>query len=306
MIVWSTAAIYFSNLPSDALRKIAAIAYVVALIVVFIRVRPMWKARLTIVSGFIIVLAWFFLIPASNERDWQPDAAKIPFAEINGDRVAVHNIRNCDYQTETNFTVAYYDKTVDLSKLRSVDLFLCDWGTPMIAHTMLSFGFEGGDYICISIEARKEKGESYSALRSFFRKFELIYVFGDERDLVRLRSNYRGENVYLYRLNTELAVSRLVFMSYIKQINRLKERPEWYNAVTANCTTMIRGHTKPYVKNAHFDWRMLINGSIDRMAYERGTLDQSLPFEQLKARSLINEKAKAADKDPAFSKRIRE
>src|SRR5438105_9451162 len=110
MIVWSTAAIYFSNLPSDALRKIAAIAYVVALIVVFIRVRPMWKARLNIVSGFLIVLAWFFLIPASNERDWQPDAAKIPFAEINGDRVAVHNIRNCDYQTETNFTVAYYDK----------------------------------------------------------------------------------------------------------------------------------------------------------------------------------------------------
>ena len=95
-------------------------------------------------------------------------------------------------------------------------------------------------------------------------------------------------------------------MDYLKQINRLKERPEWYNAVTANCTTMIRGHTKPYVKNAHFDWRILINGSIDQMAYERGTLDQSMPFEQLKARSLITEKAKAADKDPAFSKRIRE
>src|SRR6185369_3650146 len=154
------------------------------------------------------------------------------------------------------------------------------------------------------IEARKENGESYSALRSFFRKFELIYVFGDERDLVRLRTNYRGENVYCYRLNTEVAVSRLVFLDYLKEINRLKERPQWYNAVTANCTTMIRGHTKPYVKNAHFDWRILINGSIDQMAYERGTLDQSLPFEQLKARSLINEKAKAADKDPAFSKRI--
>src|SRR5262249_7251558 len=159
---------------------------------------------------------------------------------------------------------------------------------------------------CFSIETRKEKGESYSAIKGFFRQFELIYVVADERDLVRLRTNYRGEQVYLYRLNTEPAVARLVLLDYLKEVNRLKEKPEWSNAVTGNCTTQIRGHTKPYAKDARFDWRILLNGRIDEMAYERKSLDQSLPFPQLKARSLINERAKAADRDPAFSQRIRE
>src|SRR5436190_23512541 len=146
MLLWSTAAIYFSNLPSDFIRSLAAIIYIVAIAAVLVRLRPIWKAQLMIVAGFAVVLAWFFLIPASNDRDWQPDAAKLSFAEINGDHIAIHNIRNCDYQSETNFTVAYYDKTFDLSKLRSLDLYICDWGTPMIVHTMMSFGFEGDDY----------------------------------------------------------------------------------------------------------------------------------------------------------------
>jgi hypothetical protein len=171
---------------------------------------------------------------------------------------------------------------------------------------MLSFAFEGGDYVCFSIETRKERGETYSALKGFFRQFELIYIIGDERDLVRLRTNFRGEEVYLYHLNTDPTVARLVFLDYLKEVNRLKNRPEWYNALTSNCTTNIRGHTKPYAKNNRFDWRILLNGRVDEMAYDRKALDQTLPFDQLKARSLINNRAKAADRDPDFSKRIRE
>jgi hypothetical protein len=277
-----------------------------ALVVALVRVRPLWLAKVLCLAAYGVVVAWFLLIPPSNDRDWLPDVAVLPYAEVSGQQVTIHNIRNCDYLTETNFTVRHYDKTFDLAKLESVDFFVVYWGSPMIAHTMMSFGFEGGDHACFSIETRKEKGETYSAIKGFFRQFELTYVVGDERDLVRLRTNYRGEQVYLYRLNTDADAARLVFLDYLKQVNRLKERPEWYNVVTANCTTLIRGHTKPYAKNAHFDWRMLVNGHIDQMAYERKSLDQSLPFDQLKARSLINERAKAADKDPAFSKRIRE
>jgi hypothetical protein len=171
---------------------------------------------------------------------------------------------------------------------------------------MLSFGFAGGEYLCFSIETRKERGESYSAIRGFFREFELIYVVGDERDLVRLRTNFRGEQVYLYRLNTDPAVARQVLLGYLEAVNRLKQRPEWYNALTSNCTTNIRGHTRPYAKNARFDWRILVSGLVDQMAYERGSLDQSLPFDQLKAGSLINKRAREADQDTAFSRRIRE
>jgi uncharacterized protein DUF4105 len=304
--LWSTMAIYYSNLPATWLRGLASAVYALTWIAVLVRLRPAWRAWLVFLMAFGVVLAWFLLIPPSNERDWQPDVAVLPYAEVNGEQVTIHNIRNCDYRTETDYTVRHYDKTFDLRKLQSADFYVVYWGSPLIAHTMMSFGFDSGDYVCFSIETRKEKGESYSAIKGFFRQFELIYVLGDERDLVRLRTNYRGEQVYLYRLNTDLAVRRLVLLSYLKEVNRLKDRPEWYNAVTANCTTLIRGHTKPYAKNARFDWRMLLNGRIDEMAYERKSLDQSLPFAQLKVRSLINDRAKAADQDSAFSKRIRE
>jgi len=304
--LWSVMAVYYSNLPAAWLRGVATALYAGGLVVILVKVRPWWLARGATLLAFVIILVWFLCIPPSNHRDWMPDVAQLPFADINGDQVTLHNIRNCDYRTETDYTVNTYDKKLDLTKLRSVDFYVVYWGSPMICHTMMSFGFGGDDYICISIETRKEKGESYSAIKGFFRQFELTYVVADERDLVRLRTNYRGEQVYLYRLNTDPAVTRLVFLDYLKEVNRLKDRPEWYNAVTANCTTLIRGHTKPYAKNAKFDWRMLLNGRIDQMAYERKSLDQSLPFEQLKARSLINERAKAAEADRAFSKRIRE
>jgi len=304
--LWSTMAVYYSNLPAGWLRTLAAIVTAVALVLVLVRIRPLWKARLVFLGAFSLVVAWFLLIPPSNDRDWQPDVAVLPSADIHGGQVTIHNIRNCEYRTQDDYTVRRYDKTFDLAKLHSVDFFVVYWGSPMIAHTMMSFGFEGGDQACFSIETRKEKGESYSAIKGFFRQFELTYVVGDERDLVRLRTNYRGEQVYLYRLNTPPAVARLVFLDYLREVNRLKERPQWYNALTANCTTLIRGHTKPYLQNQRFDWRILVNGRVDQMAYDRKSLDQSLPFEQLKARSLINGPAKNADADPAFSQRIRE
>jgi hypothetical protein len=304
--LWATMAIYYSNLPTPWLRGLVSVFFAISLLAILVRVRPHRLARLAYLAAVGVVLVWFFLIPPSNDRDWLPDVAVLPYAEFNGDRVTLHNIRNCEYRSETDYDVHHYDKTLELSKLQSVDLYVVYWGSPLISHTMMSFGFEGDDYVCISIETRKEKGEGFSAIKGFFRQFELTYVVGDERDLVRLRTDHRHEQVYLYRLNTEPAVARLVFLDYLKEVNRLKQRPEWYNALTANCTTLIRGHTKAYAKNAKFDWRILVNGRIDEMAYQRKSLDQTLPFAELRSRSLINERAKAIGADPAFSKRIRE
>ncbi len=304
--VWSTLALYYSNLPTASLRTVAMVAFALGVLLLFLFVRPFWLARLLFLSAFAAVVVWFLLIPPSNQRDWQPDVALLPYAETNGTHVTIHNIRNCDYRTETDYTARYYDKTVDLARLRSVDLYLIYWGSPMIAHTMLSFGFDDGTYVCFSIETRKQKGQEYSAIKGLFRQFELTYIIGDERDLVRLRTNFRHEQVYLYRLNTDLAIARLVFLDYLKEINSLKDHPEWYNAVTSNCTTNIRGHTSPYVRKSRWNWRLLINGYVDELAYAVGTLNQSLPFRELKERSLINTRAQAADNDPAFSTRIRE
>jgi hypothetical protein len=304
-VLWSTLAIYYSNLPTLGLRSAAAALFACGVIALRVRIRPAWLARWLVLAACSAIVAWFLLIPPSNQRDWQPDVALLPYAEIQGNQITIHNIRNCDYRSESDYTVRHYDKSLDLDQLRSVDLFLVYWGSPLIAHTMLSFGFADGSYVCFSIETRKEKGEAYSAIKGFFRQYELTYVIGDERDLVRLRTNFRGEQVYLYRLQTDLPTARLVLLDYLKEVNRLKDQPEWYNALTSNCTTNIRGHTYPYARKSRWNWRLLANGYVDELAYSVGALDHSLAFKDLKTRSLINERAKAADPDPTFSTRIR-
>jgi hypothetical protein len=308
MTGWGILAIYYSNLPAGA-RPFVATLFGLAALGILLFVRPKWRGKLAFLVCFALLVIWWRTIPPSNNRDWQPDLATLAWAEIMGDKVTIHNIRNCDYRTETDFTCHYYDKTFDLSKLKGVDFYLVYWGSPKIAHTMMSFDFEGQGNVCFSIETRKQKGQEYSTVKGFFRQYEIIYVVADERDLVRLRTNYRekgkGEDVYLYRLNASPVFAREVFLSYLREVNGLKAQPQWYNALTENCTTSIRKHTMPYNPKARFDWRMIVNGYIDEMLYERGTLDTNLPFAELKKRSYINPQAKAADKSPDFSQLIR-
>ena len=240
---WGALAIYFSCLP-NSLKPVLSILFVLVQLAVLFFLRPKGLSCAIFSVLFAIVLLGYFSMKPSNDRDWQADVALLPYADIDGDHVTVHNIRNCDYRTETDYTPRYYDKTFDVSKLDTIDLFLVNWGIKYISHTMISFGFGGNQYLCISIETRKEKGEDYSTIKGFFRQYELFYVVADERDLVRLRTNYRkDEIVYLYRLNGSKAVFREIFLDYIGYINRLKNQPEWYNALTGNCTTQIRGHT---------------------------------------------------------------
>jgi hypothetical protein len=259
---------------------------------------------------FVIPLTCFFLMRPSNDRPWQPDVARLPYADIAGDKVVLHNVRYCDYASETNYTVRYETRTYDLSRLRSADILFSDWGLKYIAHTMLSFGFEGGEHLCISIETRKETGESYSALKGFFRQYELIYIAADERDVVRLRTNYReGENVYLYRLQVvSLGQLREAFLDYLGRMNGLRDRPEWYNAMTDNCMTsgfrIMKRHAATGRADLH--WSVILNGFAADHAYTTGTLDTSVPFAELKRRSRINDRARAAGNAPDFSARIRE
>jgi len=301
---WGVLALWFAKLPLFV-RIPAALSYGLGMLLLPLFLRPRRRGILAALVLFAMAVVWFLSIPPSNSRDWQPDVAVLPSAGIKGNLVTVHNIRNCDYRSETDYTCRYYDKSFDLKKLKTVDLFLVHWGSPHIAHPILSFGFEGDGYLCFSIETRKEKGEEYSAIRGFFRQYELTYVVADERDVVRLRTNYRKEDVHLYRIKVNPDMIRRVFLDYLAEVNRLRERPRWYNALTTNCTTTIRGHTVPHNPDAKFDWRIIVNGTLDKMMYERGVIDRSLPFEELKRRSYINTVAQAADGDADFSRRIR-
>jgi len=221
--------------------------------------------------------------------------------------ITVHNIRNFAYRTETDFTPAYYDRTYDLTKLDSADLVAAYWMGPEIAHIFLTFGF-GDDHLAISIEARKETSEGYSSIKGFFKQYELIYIVGDERDLIRVRTNYRKdppEDVYLYLLAGSPENARRVFLDYMNTINHLRERPKFYNTLTANCTNVIWMHTRLNRGHVPFSWKILLSGYTPAYLHEQGKLGTGFSFEELQRRSHINESALRADQAPDFSRRIR-
>ncbi|MCU0772199.1 MAG: DUF4105 domain-containing protein [Verrucomicrobia bacterium] len=304
LTTWAAAGLYF-DVRIPWLRAPLAVAYVLVVLTVLVLIKRRWLTAGLTAGGFTLVLAWWLALQPSNDLDWQPDLALLPYADLNGSQVTLHNIRNCDYRTETDFDVRHYNKTFDLGQIRTADLYMVYWGSPHMAHTMVSFGFEGGDYVCFSIETRKEKGEGYSTIKGLFRQFELIYVVADERDLVRLRTNYRqGEDVYLYRLRGSPEQVRAFFLDYVRRVNDLHQQPEWYSAIAHNCTTSIRTQ-RAATDRAPWDWRMLVNGYGNELLYERGAIATNLPLAELKRRCHINERAQAADQAPDFSQQIR-
>lgn len=303
---WWTLALVYAG-PKPWIGSALALIYVGGTAAALRWVRPFPWALGAWGVAFVALLAWWVSIPARNDRDWASDVARLPSVDIRGDRLTFRNVRDFDYRTETDFTVHYEDRTVDLARLSGLDLFMVYWGSPMIAHTIMSWQFEGGAALAISIETRKQRGQQYSAVEGFFKQYELIYVVADERDVIRLRTNYRGEQVYLYHLSTPLPHVRALLLEYVAAMNSLAQHPKFYNAVMDNCTTSIRWHVKHVNPDAPpFDWRLIANGYGDQLMYERGTVDTSLPFAELRARSLVNAKANGADQDPAFSTRIRE
>jgi hypothetical protein len=257
--------------------------------------------------AFALLLLWWTSIEPSNQRDWQPEVAVLPHATRDGDLVTLHGVRNFDYRTEQDFVAQYDERTFDLRELDAVDLVAVYWMGDAIAHIMVSFGF-GDDHVAFSIETRKERGEAYSALAGFFRRYELIYVVGDERDLIRLRTNYREppELVYLYRTRAGPEVARALFLEYVERINQLRDAPEFYNTATTNCTTDVWLLVRALAGRLPLDWRVLLSGHFPEYVYDLGSLDDRMPFAQLKALSLVNERARSADQDPDFSRRIRE
>jgi hypothetical protein len=274
-------------------------------------VLPRWRRRALVIHAalFALLLAWWSGIEPSNDREWLADMSRLPHVTREGDMIRVHNIRNFDYRSEFDYTPAWYDRSYDLRRLEGVDLVAVYWMGPAIAHVFVSFAFAGGEHLAISIEARKERGEGYSTLKGFFRQYELFYVVADERDVIRLRTNYRKdppEDVYLYRLSgRSLEDGRRLLENYINKINNLNKSPEFYNTLTTNCTTNIWLHSKVNPDHLPFSWKILASGYVPEYLYESGMLDNRMPFSELQRQVHVNARAQAADAARDFSRRIR-
>ncbi len=311
MAGWGVLALLYFDHANPTLRNGLAIVYAAASLIALAGL-VFKRRRRRAVGGFfalfaVLLVCWFSTEP-SNDRHWQPDVAVLPYATIDGDQVTLHNIRNFEYRSETDYTPAYYDRTFNLSGLDSIDLAAVYWMGPQIAHVFVSFGFADGHHVAVSIEARKELGEGYSTVQGFFRQYELYYVVADERDVIRLRTNYRHdppEELYLFRVKSDAEGRKRFFLDYLSEINALKEHAEWYNSLTTNCTSNIWLHSRVDPGHLPYSWKILISGHVPEYLYENGRLDNSVPFAELQRRGHVNERAHAADQAEDFSQRIR-
>ena len=305
-ILWAAAALWIDGPGSRALAGTLAGGLILVAVTAAVLVRPWGRAVLGVFLAFAVVLGWWLVLPPSNDREWQVDVARLPTATLEGSLLRVRNLRNFDYDSETDFTERWETRTYDLDTLVGFDMFVSFWGPTLYGHTIASWEFADGSHLAVSIETRKEKGEAYSALLGFFRQYELYYVVGDERDLIGLRTNHRGEHVQLYRIGGAMNNGRDLLLDYAREINALAEQPRWYNALTHNCTTSIWHHTKAVGSGPALDWRLIVNGFLVDLAYERGTVNTDIPLEALRGESDITARARSAGDRDDFSKVIRE
>jgi len=304
-LLWTAGTVLFSNLQPEGLRQGLTVAYLLAIAVApwFLRPRRRALAVVMTVGGVLTVV--YALIRPSNDREWIPEVAVEATADVEGSKVTVRGVRNFRYRSETDFDVVWEDRSYDLDDLRTLDLFMSFWGPIDYCHTIVSFGFEGGEHLAASVEVRKEVGETYSTFGGLFKMFELSYVFSDERDVIGVRTNHREEDVYLYRLRADPDRLRELFLAYVHFANDLAERPQFYGVIENSCGVNIVHRVAETGQVRWSKTEALLNGYWDRLLYEAGALDRSLPFEELRTKSRINPRAQEAGKGADFSARVR-
>ena len=308
--LWCSVAIYFICLPKTDMALLVSGIFAIVIPALFFLFPKRNMAVLTIILlyGFVII-GWNNMQP-SNDRNWMPSVARSPHAINKGNTIEIYNIRNFDYQTEHDFIENYYNKTYNLDELESLSFILSYWGGgTAVAHTILSFGFKNGDYLAVSAETRVEKGEPQELLQGFFNQYEMIYILADERDIIRLRTNFRkeeAEEVFLYPIRLKQQEIRKVFDVIMARVNSLYQQPAFYNTLTQNCFTSLRSDFRVIAppKN-RFDWRILANGYADQMLHENGTIDTGLSFSEAKKYFHINQYVSGDNSADNFSLRIR-
>ena len=304
---WSALVVLYAPvLPNEAkLPAALAVAALLLLSIAGIFVRRLRPAIPALGIAAVLATAGWATISPSHSGDWPPEVARLPQASIQDDLITIRNIRNFKWLGTDRFIERWETRSYVLSALNRLDLIASYWGSPHIAHLMLSFGFDTGDQLVTSIEIRRRRDQAYSTLEGAFRNYELIYLMGDERDLLRLRTTFRKERVYLFRLRTPPADIRRLFLQYLRTINTLVEQPRFYNTLSTNCTTQIRIAGLAVGAVLPWDWRLLLTGHTPEYLYARGRLDTRLPLEELLRRAQVNEAADRAGDSGTFSMEIR-
>ena len=298
--------LFFNLQPSAWLSITAACLLPTLVLVAMIYLRKPWQKVIAAILVLAMPFTWFFLLTPTNQRDWQDSVARVPVVDFDGDTVTIRDQRAFRYRAEDDYDRDWVDRSYDFDQLTGVDIMFSYWGSPDIAHTMLSFAFSTGPRLVVSVEIRMESGDQYGALRSFFKQYELIYILADERDVVALRTNHRGEDVYIFPLPMQPIERRELLVEILTRANELGREPDFYRTIGANCTTTLLKDLGR-VRGAQSPWRIeeLLNGRMPRMGYDRGQFPTDAPYEEVISRYRVNDRALEGGTGPGFSERVR-
>ena len=304
---WGALALWYQLPVGTAMRMAIGAVWVLAVIALMVlaAIQRSWWPLLGYVVAYAVLLGWWATIKPSNDRIWSNDVAQLLTGKVEGNQVTLSNVRNFTWRSDEDYDIHWETRSYDLDRLSSADAVLSYWGSPAIAHAMISFGFDDGRHIVFSVEIRKERSESYSPIGGFFREFETILVAADEHDIIRVRTNVRGEDDYLYPLRMDKPAMRELFLSYVREANELAEKPEFYNTLTSNCTTIVYRMARQISPGLPRDHRLLLTGYLPGYLYDVGVVDRSVSLEQLREQSRITERARQSGPDDDFSRAIR-
>lgn len=276
-------ALYYSDLPWQIINILLAVIFLLFSYWATIRNRgTKWLMGFWWLS---LIGVWFLYnstTEPSNDRIWRADMNLPARAIIHDDEVEIINYRKFIYESDGTVIPNYIDRKVSISNITSIDFYISYWMPGPVAHTFVGFNFSDGPPVVISIEARFEAHEGYAPIASLFRQFELIYIVGDERDVVDSRIYQRQEDVFRYRLNVSAGASQRLFKEYLHRINELADYPEFYNLIRSNCTINILRYANRAGRSGSFDIRHLLNGWSDRYLYREGYIDNTLPFSEVR------------------------
>jgi Domain of unknown function (DUF4105) len=306
--IWGAFALWYRTPGGQALKRLSVLLWVgfnLTLMIAF------WQGRtavglLAFAVVFGVLLIWWQRIAPSNDRIWADDVAQMSSGAVDGNRVTLHNVRNFDWRSNTDYTQRWETRHYALDHLNSVDMIMSYWKGPAIAHMLISFGFDDGEHVVFSVEIRREKIESYSEIGGFFKEFELSVIATDERDVIRLRTNVRGEDDYLYRLCMPVSAMRSLFLAYIDEANTLVGAPRFYNTITVNCTTLVYHMMRRIVGYLPLSYRLVFAGYLPEYVYRVGGLDERYSLQELRALGRITDRAKKSDRSDTFSADIRQ
>jgi hypothetical protein len=305
--IWGAFALWYQAPGGHALKALSVFLWLGFALTLMI---ALWQGRtVAALVAFAVVFGGFLLwwqgIAPSNDRIWADDVAQISAGTVEGSRVTLHNVRNFDWRSDTDYTQRWETREYDLDRLNSVDMIMSYWNGPAIAHMLISFGFEDGQHVVFSVEIRREKVENFSEIGGFFKEFELSIVAADERDVIRVRTNVRGEDDYLYRVQMPVPAMRSLFLGYLGEANSLVHTPRFYNTITVNCTTLVYHMMKRIVGYLPLSYRLLLSGYIPEYVYAVGGLDRRYSLEELRSLGRITDRARKADQSAGFSADIR-